>query len=126
MLCIPERVPLACPASTFSTILLSSVCPDQVTVSFCLAPDADLLVAGIQHSDLALLPITPMRQRASAACQDHLRMRRVAVTATVAKGDDLDCAWRTAGEAYGDAKCYLAAAEAKAPPGTWWTRTPNA
>src|SRR5437763_17165177 len=40
--------------------------------------------------------------------------------ATVAKGYDLDYAWRAVGEAYRDAGYYLAAAEAGEPPGTWW------
>jgi conjugative relaxase-like TrwC/TraI family protein len=40
--------------------------------------------------------------------------------ATVAKGYDLDYAWRAVGEAYRGAGCYLAAAEAGEPPGTWW------
>jgi AAA domain/TrwC relaxase len=44
----------------------------------------------------------------------------VAVMATVAKGYDLDYAWRAVGEAYRDAGYYLAAAEAGEPPGTWW------
>jgi hypothetical protein len=44
----------------------------------------------------------------------------VAVMATVAKGYDLDYAWRTVGEAYRDAGYYLAATEAGEPPGTWW------
>jgi hypothetical protein len=45
----------------------------------------------------------------------------VAVMATVAKGYDLDCAWRAVGEAYRGAGYYLAAAEAGEPPGTWWS-----
>src|SRR6266487_3991959 len=40
--------------------------------------------------------------------------------ATVAKGYDLDDAWRAIGEAYRGAGYYLAAAEAGEPPGTWW------
>ena len=40
--------------------------------------------------------------------------------ATVAKGYDLDHAWRAVGEAYRGAGYYLAAAEAGEPPGTWW------
>jgi conjugative relaxase-like TrwC/TraI family protein len=40
--------------------------------------------------------------------------------ATVAKGYDLDYAWRAVGEAYQGAGYYLAAAEAGEPPGTWW------
>jgi conjugative relaxase-like TrwC/TraI family protein len=40
--------------------------------------------------------------------------------ATVAKGYDLNYAWRTVGEAYRGAGYYLAAAEAGEPPGTWW------
>jgi hypothetical protein len=40
--------------------------------------------------------------------------------ATVAKGYDLDYAWRAVGEAYRGAGYYLAAAEAGEPPGTWW------
>ena len=40
--------------------------------------------------------------------------------ATVAKGYDLDYAWRAVGEAYQGAGHYLAAAEAGEPPGTWW------
>ena len=44
----------------------------------------------------------------------------VAVMATVAKGYDLDYAWRAVGEAYRGAGYYLAAAEAGEPPGTWW------
>jgi conjugative relaxase-like TrwC/TraI family protein len=40
--------------------------------------------------------------------------------ATVAKGYDLDYAWRTVSEAHRDAGYYLAAAEAGEPPGTWW------
>jgi AAA domain/TrwC relaxase len=40
--------------------------------------------------------------------------------ATIAKGYDLDYAWRTVGEAYRGAGYYLAAAEAGEPPGTWW------
>jgi AAA domain/TrwC relaxase len=40
--------------------------------------------------------------------------------ATVAKGYDLDYAWRAVGEAYRDAGYYLAATEAGEPPGTWW------
>ena len=44
----------------------------------------------------------------------------MAVMATVAKGYDLDYAWRAVGEAYRDAGYYLAAAEAGEPPGTWW------
>ena len=36
----------------------------------------------------------------------------MAVMATVAKGYDLDCAWRAVGEAYRGAGYYLAAAEA--------------
>ena len=39
---------------------------------------------------------------------------------TVAKGYDLDYAWRAVGEAYRGAGYYLAAAEAGEPPGTWW------
>src|SRR5437763_2349402 len=39
--------------------------------------------------------------------------------ATVAKGYDLDYAWRAVGEAYRGAGYYLAAAEAGEPPGTW-------
>jgi hypothetical protein len=44
----------------------------------------------------------------------------VAVMATIAKGYDLDYAWRAVGEAYRGAGYYLAAAEAGEPPGTWW------
>jgi TrwC relaxase len=44
----------------------------------------------------------------------------VAVMATVAKGYDLDYAWRAVGEAYRSAGYYLAAVEAGEPPGTWW------
>jgi conjugative relaxase-like TrwC/TraI family protein len=44
----------------------------------------------------------------------------VAVMATVAKGYDLDYAWRAVGEAYRGAGYYLAATEAGEPPGTWW------
>jgi TrwC relaxase len=44
----------------------------------------------------------------------------MAVMATVAKGYDLDYAWRAVGEAYRGAGYYLAAAEAGEPPGTWW------
>jgi AAA domain/TrwC relaxase len=44
----------------------------------------------------------------------------VAVMATVAKGYDLDYAWRAVGEAYRGAGYYLTAAEAGEPPGTWW------
>src|SRR5262249_55972230 len=40
--------------------------------------------------------------------------------ATVAKGYDLDYAWRDVGEAYRGAGDYLAAAGAGEPPGTWW------
>src|SRR5689334_18674445 len=40
--------------------------------------------------------------------------------ATVAKGYDLDYAWRAVREAYRGAGYYLAAAEAGEPPGTWW------
>src|SRR6516225_3566658 len=40
--------------------------------------------------------------------------------ATVAKGYDLDYAWRAVGAAYRDAGYYLAATEAGEPPGTWW------
>ena len=40
--------------------------------------------------------------------------------ATVAKGYDLDYAWRAVGEAYRGAGYYLAAAEAGEPPGAWW------
>jgi TrwC relaxase len=40
--------------------------------------------------------------------------------APVAKGYDLDYAWRAVGEAYRGAGYYLAAAEAGEPPGTWW------
>jgi conjugative relaxase-like TrwC/TraI family protein len=40
--------------------------------------------------------------------------------ATVAKGYDLDYAWRAVGEACRGAGYYLAAAEAGEPPGTWW------
>src|SRR5215472_16613297 len=40
--------------------------------------------------------------------------------ATVAKGYDLDYAWRAVGEAYRGAGYYLAAGEAGEPPGTWW------
>jgi conjugative relaxase-like TrwC/TraI family protein len=40
--------------------------------------------------------------------------------ATVAKGYDLDYAWRAVGEAYRGAGYYLAAAAAGEPPGTWW------
>jgi conjugative relaxase-like TrwC/TraI family protein len=42
------------------------------------------------------------------------------VMATVAKGYDLDYAWRAVGEAYRGAGYYLAATEAGEPPGTWW------
>jgi TrwC relaxase len=44
----------------------------------------------------------------------------VAAMATVAKGYDLDYAWRAVGEAHKGAGYYLAAAEAGEPPGTWW------
>jgi hypothetical protein len=44
----------------------------------------------------------------------------VAVMATIAKGHDLDYAWRVVGEAYRGAGYYLAATEAGEPPGTWW------
>jgi hypothetical protein len=44
----------------------------------------------------------------------------VAVMATVAKGYDLDYAWRAVGEAYRGAGYCLAAAEAGEPPGRWW------
>ena len=44
----------------------------------------------------------------------------MAAMATVAKGYDLDYAWRAVGEAYRGAGYYLAAAEAGEPPGTWW------
>ena len=44
----------------------------------------------------------------------------MAVMATVAKGYDLDYAWRAVGEAYRGAGYYLAAVEAGEPPGTWW------
>src|SRR5215471_14576131 len=40
--------------------------------------------------------------------------------ATVAKGYDLDYAWRAVGETYWGAGYYLAATEAGEPPGTWW------
>src|SRR5215475_3610738 len=40
--------------------------------------------------------------------------------ATVAKGYDLDYAWRAVGKTYRGAGYYLAAAEAGEPPGTWW------
>ena len=40
--------------------------------------------------------------------------------ATVAKGYDLDYAWRAVGEAYRCASYSLAAAEAGGPPGAWW------
>jgi ATP-dependent exoDNAse (exonuclease V) alpha subunit len=40
--------------------------------------------------------------------------------ATIAKGYDLDYAWRAVGEAYQGAGYYLAATEAGEPPGTWW------
>jgi hypothetical protein len=40
--------------------------------------------------------------------------------ATIAKGYDLDYAWRAVGGAYRGAGYYLAAAEAGEPPGTWW------
>ena len=40
--------------------------------------------------------------------------------ATVAKGYDLDYAWRAVGEVYQGAGYYLPAAEAGEPPGTWW------
>src|SRR5260370_11069045 len=40
--------------------------------------------------------------------------------ATIAKGYDLDYAWRAVGEAYRGAGYYLAATEAGEPPGTWW------
>src|SRR5947207_1144389 len=40
--------------------------------------------------------------------------------ATVAKGYDLDYAWRAVGEAYVGAGYYLAASEAGEPLGTWW------
>jgi hypothetical protein len=39
---------------------------------------------------------------------------------TVAKGYDLDYAWRAVGQTYRDAGYYLAAAEAGEPPGTCW------
>src|SRR5262249_43742539 len=58
--------------------------------------------------------------RASAVRQDHPEVASVAVMATVAKGYDLDYAWRAVGEAYQGAGYYLAAAEAGEPPGTWW------
>ena len=44
----------------------------------------------------------------------------MAVMATVAKGYDLDYAWRAVGEAYLGAGYYLAASEAGEPLGTWW------
>jgi TrwC relaxase len=44
----------------------------------------------------------------------------MAVMATVAKGYDLDYAWRAVDEVYRGAGYYLAAAEAGEPPGTWW------
>ena len=44
----------------------------------------------------------------------------MAVMATVAKGYDLDYAWRAVGEANRGAGYYLAATEAGEPPGTWW------
>ena len=44
----------------------------------------------------------------------------MAVMATIAKGYDLDYAWRAVGEAYRGAGYYLAAAEAGEPPGIWW------
>ncbi len=44
----------------------------------------------------------------------------MAVMATVAKGYDLDYAWRAVGEAYQGAGYYLAAVEAGEPPGSWW------
>ena len=44
----------------------------------------------------------------------------MAVMATVAKGYDLDYAWRAVGEAYRGAGYYLAAAEAGEPPDTRW------
>jgi AAA domain/TrwC relaxase len=40
--------------------------------------------------------------------------------ATVAKGYDLDYAWRAVGETYRGAGYYLAATETGEPPGTWW------
>jgi conjugative relaxase-like TrwC/TraI family protein len=40
--------------------------------------------------------------------------------ATIAKGYDLDYAWRAVGEGYHGAGYYLAAAEAGEPPGSWW------
>ena len=43
----------------------------------------------------------------------------VAVMATVAKGYDLDYAWRAVAETYRGAGYYLAAADAGEPPGTW-------
>jgi hypothetical protein len=49
----------------------------------------------------------------------------VAVMATVAKGYDLDYAWRAVGEAYRGAGYYLVAAEAGEPPGTWWGQARN-
>ena len=45
--------------------------------------------------------------------------------ATVAKGYDLDYAWRAVDAAYRGAAYYLAAAKAGEPPGTWWVRAPN-
>ena len=44
----------------------------------------------------------------------------MAVMATVAKGYDLGYAWRAVAEAYRGAGYYLAATEAREPPGTWW------
>ena len=49
----------------------------------------------------------------------------MAVMATVAKGYDLDYAWRAVGEAYRGAGYYLAAAEAGEPPGTGGVPVPN-
>ena len=46
----------------------------------------------------------------------------VAVMATVAKGYDLDYAWRAVGEAYRGAGYYLAAAEAGEPEALGQTR----
>src|SRR5580704_10583632 len=99
-----ERRSRACSTSTASTTLTSSACPGQLPVSALDLAVADLAVAdlgpGIPHPDLALLA-----HHTNALASERGQSRSsggeaVAVMATIAKGYDLDYAWRAVGEAY--------------------------
>ena len=98
-----ERRAGACAASTASTTLLSSAC--LVSLLFVpllpLLPILLSLILPLGSCILILLahPLDQCTSERARVNQDHLEVN-VAVMAAVAKGYDLDYAWRALGEAY--------------------------